>query len=1268
MNDTNEQRNYSTTNFVKMVSIVHNRLEALGQQQSLDPLKELFWTDLSYTRVNSKLSIRHWPQNVQDILQEPPSLLAAGGKDEDFAIVYCHLKSERLLLTAERPVVLELLKEHLDGLFVFSNAAQSRWHFVNVKEDGAQGKRRLFRRITIGPEERLRTASERLAGLDLANREHASRLEIRALHEQAFDVEAVTDKFFQSYRNLFRILQKDLTLQTDDAEWAHDYALQFLNRCMFLYFLQRKGWLGGDKEFLQSFWNSYNRPDPTRKNLAEYQKGAFFEFWLQVLFFEALNKQFLHSRTYFPGHIRDILVHGPYLNGGLFARNELDLRHTFTISDSRFQQVFEFLQGYNFTIAEDSPLDQEVAVDPEMIGKVYESLVNVTTEKDERGEAGIFYTPRIEIDLMCRLSLVDYLTNQIGEDYRQVLYDVVFAIEPHEKSEADDRAAAHGLWPRLFESLNSIRVVDPACGSGSFLVGMLSVLDDLHRRVNDRGYRNENAYRRKKRIIEQSLYGVDVKDWAAHVAELRLWLTLIVEDVPDDPSISTMEGRYSRIDPLLPHLSFKVRPGDSLVQQIGTLTMGLNSTKSLPRDLLTRLNMLKSDKSDYFHNYASRHPKTKEQLVQEEFSLFCAILDAQIHEHRKAIKKYQRTIEVQEAERSLLDEKPLNTPKARLEIDRHKQLIATEEAELARLREARAKLVSPKDEPFVWDIAFPEVFAEGEKRGFDIVIGNPPYVRQEQIMNPHLPRKEAMTEQNKQAYKAQLAHAVYQAYPDFFGYSGNTPGRKLDAKSDLYIYFYLLGLHLLQPKGSFCFITSNSWLDVGYGKDLQEFLLKYCRIDMILDNQVKRSFSSADVNTIIALFSAPAEQSSEDILHHQARFVLFKVPFEETLSAEVFKEIEQLAQRASTPAYRVQIIPQQKLLEEGYTGNEEEGDEDTTSQKSGKAVSRLFERQSQYSANKWGGKYLRAPDIYWTILEKGRGKLVRLGEIAEVRRGITTGANEFFYLDEEQARQWQIEPDFLQPVIKSPRECKSILIDPATLKLKLFLCHQSREQLKGTAALRYIEWGESQNFHRRPSCRGRVRWWDLGERHLPLLGFNYLIDTTAKTLYAPDGCYFSDNFQEVLISSQQVKPLCAILNSTLFQLMVNVAGRSNFGGGLLKIQTYEVSDLLCMNPTFVKLNSTGTGLFASTSWDTLQVSRDRRTLDAFIFNTLDLTSGERDAIYEAVKELVEARSAKASSLKTHRETGKRLEAVNNTLGIWMGIPDEEDEEVDTTYA
>ena len=196
-----------------------------------------------------------------------------------------------------------------------------------------------------------------------------------------------------------------------------------------------------------------------------------------------------------------------------------------------------------------------------------------------------------------------------------------------------------------------------------------------------------------------------------------------------------------------------------------------------------------------------------------------------------------------------------------------KQIEALTE-DLEHVDKACDALVSMKSVPFVWDIAFVEIFT-GEKAGFDIVIGNPPYVRQENIADPKLPRESVATD-NKKAYKAKLARSVYQAFPRFFGYKREKDvkpdnpsaavSHKLDAKSDLYIYFYFHGLSLLNPKGSFCFITSNSWLDVGYGSDLQEFTLKHCHIKQIIDNQSRRSFASADVNTVIGLFSAPDEK------------------------------------------------------------------------------------------------------------------------------------------------------------------------------------------------------------------------------------------------------------------------------------------------------------------------------------------------------------------------------------------------------------------------
>ena len=958
-----------------------NILNILQNLRGIEPLRELFWTELNYDRQNDGLSRRNWTDTARNALAEEPILFATGGIGDAFHVIYARLNSDRLLLTAERPVISKLLEDHPYTLFVFSNREQTDWHFVNVKYDATEDpkRRRLFRRITISLYEKLRTASERIAMLDLEfinpNLEELSPFAIQTGHEKAFDVEAVTKQFFEDYQSVFYDLQDDLTNQTADRRWAHDYALQFLNRCMFLYFIQRKRWLGEDTEFLRSFWESYQATDEPA--------DSFVDRWLNILFFEAFNRKFHGGHRHFPDTIREALALAPYLNGGLFRENPLDGEHDFQISDQRFEGIFEFLENYNFTIAEDSPLDQEVAVDPEMIGKVYESLVNVSDEEDEQGDAGIFYTQRTEIDLMCRLALVDNLTNHLGEVHKNLLYEMLFAFSLDDKADADGKLAEAQLWESFDTILKELAVVDPACGSGSFLVGMLHILDDLRDRANQGLGREESSFDRKKGIIGQNLYGVDVKEWACHVAELRLWLALVI-----DAEFSPAE-LHLRDEPLLPHFSFNIRCGDSLVQEISGMNLATrrDAFSGVPRALKARITRLKNEKLKFFNNDPTCRYRSEKELQQEELRLFRELIDTRTTNIEEQIDGLQQQIHGPRERQMRLDGTVEERTDRQLELEamEWQQQIEALTEDLDRLTETRSALVNARGVPFVWDIAFVEIFT-GEKSGFDIVIGNPPYVRQESIADPNIPI-EGVTTENKKAYKAKLARSVYQAFPHFFRYkrerdiTSDNPSpavsHKLDAKSDLYIYFYFHGLFLLNPEGTFCFVTSHSWLDVGYGKDLQEFTLKHCHIKQIIDNEVRRSFDAADVNTVICLFSAPDEKR-ELGLDQTTRFVMFKTPFEGILDAIIFEEVEEANERRNTPEHRIFPISQRDLLEKGS---------DSASS------------DAKYTGDQWGGKYLRAPDIYWTILEKGKDKLVRLGDVAEVRFGIKTGANKFFYLD-----------------------------------------------------------------------------------------------------------------------------------------------------------------------------------------------------------------------------------------------------------------------------
>ena len=1087
----------------------------------------------------------------------------------------------------------------------------------------------------------------------------------------AFDVEAVTEKFFEGFQKLFDDLQRLLLNQHPDPSWAHDYALQMLSRLLFLYFIQRKGWLGGDLQFLLTFWKAYQQ--------SSQQKDTFFTHWLCVLFFEAFNKRLSGKHPQFPDPIGKALREAPYLNGGLFTRNLLDDKYSPCLPDAFFKELFDefegstpgFFERYNFTISESTPLDIEVAVDPEMIGKVYESLVNISTEgitpQDRRGRAGIFYTPRIEIDLMCRLALVDALANRLGASYRPLLYDWVFAHDWEEKQQIDQQIAEHNLWPTLHEHLCKITVCDPACGSGSFLVGMLLVLDDLNARANLQLGIEETPYRRRRRIIGEQLYGVDVMHWAVHIAELRLWLQLVVET-------ELLPGEL-QLQPLLPNLSFKIRQGDSLLQEIADIHLGLRRYPlDMPTALAGKLTQLKSSKLRFYQG----DPKVTEQALRhEELRLFRQILQEKIHHLQNQIASLNRQILALEASAELPGVAPEDHPRSptRQELTLRSQR-EEKQADLDRFRQALQALDRTQDIPFVWDIAFVEIF-EGPARGFDIVLGNPPYVRQEMIAPPLLdpacfgsensPRWKA----EKQKYKQKLQLAVAAAWPNFFRYShGTGTFRKLDGKSDLYVYFYFHGLCLLNPMGTFCFITSNSWLDVGYGADLQEFLLRHSHVKLVLDNEAKRSFAQADVNTVIVLL-APADDRKPWGLEQTARFVMFKKPFEELARAEVFKAIEAVPDRLSTPDYRVTARPQRELLEEGLEtdaddvgatprgcpptprGRAQSGKAQEPAP-TGKSHGPLI-KTARYIGNKWGGKYLRAPDIFFTILEKGKGKLVRLGDIAEVRRGFTTGANEFFYLEPtgnpapagylhvRNGAGWEgeIEEEFLKPVIKSPRECRSILIKPEDLRYKIFMCHRDKADLKGTAALEYIRWGEAQGYHERPSCKGRPRWWDVGVREVAPLSFNkgpwdrHFIPVNMANAFTDQQVY-------IILPRLQVDILIlgAVANSTTWWGFLETTGRANFGEGILWIAVYEAAQMPLLNPEVITPEERERLLSAFASLgprDVLPVvdeihQPDRRALDEVVFDVLGLTAGEREAVYEAVVNLVRARLEKAQSV------------------------------------
>ena len=196
---------------------------------------------------------------------------------------------------------------------------------------------------------------------------------------------------------------------------------------------------------------------------------------------------------------------------------------------------------------------------------------------------------------------------------------------------------------------------------------------------------------------------------------------------------------------------------------------------------------------------------------------------------------------------------------------------------------------------------------------------------------------------------------------------------------------------------------------------------------------------------------------------------------------------------------------------------------------------------------------------------------MRLGNVAEVQRGYTTGANDFFYLDTQRAQEFGVEERFLKTVIKSPQECSSIFIDPGQLKSKLFVCSATKANLRGTAALQYIEWGESQRFHLRPSCRNRIRWWDVGVRASSQLFWPYIMRQRLFCAYGEEEIYVDCNLFDIRAQSDPYL-LCALCNSTLTIFLNELSCRTyGGGGGPLKNQVYEVKALPIVIPDCLEL-------------------------------------------------------------------------------------------------
>jgi TaqI-like C-terminal specificity domain/Eco57I restriction-modification methylase len=528
---------------------IESALKSLTNTRSL---KELFYDRLHYDRVSEPISTRRFSPSVQATLKDSESLLLAnGGVGGQFKVIYTRLSSQQIYKQEQRGIIEALLDIHPHSLFVFSNQAQDDWHFINAKYDEKNTQRRLLRRIVVNQREQLRTAIEQIGELDLQaiGQERGKRaielepLEIQIQHDEAFDVEKVTNRFFSEYKLVFESVEGSIEGIKDD-EQKRLFTQKLFNRLMFIAFVQKKGWLefNGSGDYFKALWQDYQKesPNPLGKGAIE---GNFYRDRLSHLFFEGLNDPDKQGDK----KLIKLIGNVPYLNGGLFEEDRSEMVPGIVVPDRAIEDILtKLFDRFNFTVSESTPLDVDVAVDPEMLGKVFEELVT------NRHGSGSYYTPKPIVAFMCRETLKGYLKSKCAEDGDKIDRFV----DDHESGDLADPEA-------VLNALKTVTACDPACGSGAYLLGMMHELLDLRACLfasNNLGA--ESVYGRKLEIIENNLYGVDKDVFAVNIARLRLWLSLSVDGDKPQP---------------LPNLKYKLEQGDSLITPVMVSQLSLRA-------------------------------------------------------------------------------------------------------------------------------------------------------------------------------------------------------------------------------------------------------------------------------------------------------------------------------------------------------------------------------------------------------------------------------------------------------------------------------------------------------------------------------------------------------------------------------------------------------------------------------------------------------------------------------------------------------------------
>ncbi|MDY4465123.1 MAG: N-6 DNA methylase [Candidatus Treponema excrementipullorum] len=720
-------------------------------------------------------------------------------------------------------IVRQYINQFEGALIIFHHqkVENQEWRFSYVEkrvnaQDSTSAKRYTY---ILGKHLPARTISDRFTYLE----DHKDILTLKDLTD-AFSVEVLTKQFYDELFNWYEWACENVTFPIGDTtkdkngkynvkqtkEKNELNLIRLITRLMFVWFIKQKdlipSWVFDESEL--------------NKVLTEFKPeskkdGNYYNAVLQNLFFATLNKKIEDrafaddksisnnkqfgvknfyrdnkEKTFFKESNSQIIERFktvPFLNGGLFECldklvDDKDNKKNIEVftdgfsrepnwmafipnnlfwqkEDGEHEGVIHLLSRYNFTVEENSPSDVQVALDPELLGKVFENLLgtyNPETSETARKDSGSFYTPREIVSFMVDESIKNYLSktvkNLTSENIQILFNDNVECYNSDNKVE-------------IVNALKSMKILDPACGSGAFPMGALQRIVHLIQKCNGVTSDKNSLYSLKLDLIEKCLYGVDIQPIAVQICKLRFFISLICEQDKTD-SISDNYG----FNPL-PNLETKFVVANSLI------------------------GMERKSQNDLFSDPDGKIEKKKLEIQEKR------------HEHFKA---------------------PTAEAKAKCREDDRKL-----RAELANLLEQN-KMFAPKDaeqlaewNPYDQNAVSPFFDAEwmfNTAEGFDIVIGNPPYIQLQKDSGKLANLYEA------QNYKS-------------FAKTG-----------DIYCLFYEKGCNLLNSTGRLCFITSNKWMRAGYGEKLRDYFAKNVNPKLLVDFAGVKVFESATVDTNILLF------------------------------------------------------------------------------------------------------------------------------------------------------------------------------------------------------------------------------------------------------------------------------------------------------------------------------------------------------------------------------------------------------------------------------